>query len=119
MPLENIRYLFNLDMIGDNNPVQYCEVSEAGMPKYGLFEAINREQGLFEALNRGELAANSDHYPFATRGVPCIFLENQEGDAFPFYHTPNDNMKTVKFDSYIPVFKLVTGFIERDMSSGN
>lgn len=118
VPLENIRYLFNLDMIGDNNPVQYCEVSEAGMPKYGLFEEINREQGLFKALNRGELAANSDHYPFATRGVPCIFLENQEGDAFPYYHTPSDNMKTVKFDSYIPVFKLVTGFIERDTSSG-
>jgi len=114
VPLKQIRYLFNLDMIGDNSPVQYCEVSDAGMPRYTVFEEINREQGLFESLNRGELAANSDHYPFATRGVPCIFLENQEGDAFPYYHTPADNMKTVKFDSYIPVFKLVTGFIERD-----
>ena len=114
VPLDQIRYLFNLDMIGDNNPVQYCEVSDAGMARYELFEKINQEQGLFKALNRGDLAANSDHYPFATRGVPCIFLENQEGDAFPFYHTPNDNMKTVKFDSYIPVFKLVTLFVERD-----
>ena len=114
MPLEQIRYLFNLDMIGDNNPVQYCEVSEAGMARFALFEQINREQGLFESLNRGELAANSDHYPFATRGVPCIFLENQEGDAFPYYHTPADNMKTIRFESYEPVFRLVTEFIERD-----
>ena len=114
VPLNQIRYLFNLDMIGDNNPVQYCEVSDAGMPKYAVFEAINRAHSLFKALNRGELAANSDHYPFATRGVPCIFLENQEGDAFSYYHTPSDNMKTVKFDSYIPVFKLVTSFIEQD-----
>ena len=114
VPLEQIRYLFNLDMIGDDNPVQYCEVSEAGMAKYPVFEQVNREQHLFESLNRGDLAANSDHYPFAVRGVPCIFLENQEGSAFPFYHTPNDNMKTIRFDSYVPVFKLVTGFIEAD-----
>ena len=114
VPLTQIRYLFNLDMIGDDNPVQYCEVSDAGMAKYPLFEQVNREQGLFEALNRGDLAANSDHYPFAVRGVPCIFLENQEGAAFPYYHTPNDNMKTIRFDSYLPVFRLVTGFIEQD-----
>ena len=114
VPLDQIHYLFNLDMIGDDNPVQYCEVSDAGMAKYPLFEQVNREQGLFEALNRGDLAANSDHYPFAVRGVPCIFLENQEGAAFPYYHTPNDNMKTIRFDSYLPVFRLVTGFIEQD-----
>ena len=28
MPLSQIKYLFNIDMIGDNNPVQYCEVSD-------------------------------------------------------------------------------------------
>ena len=114
VPLDQIRYLFNLDMIGDDNPVQYCEVSDAGMEKYPLFEQVNRDEGLFQALNRGDLAANSDHYPFATRGVPCIFLENQEGSAFPYYHTPKDNRKTVRFDSYEPVFRLVTGFIECD-----
>ena len=113
VPLTQIRYLFNIDMIGDDNPELYAEVSDAGMGLYPKFEAVNVESGLFTRLNRGELAANSDHYPFAVRGVPCIFLENQEGSAFPYYHTPADNMKTVKFDSYEPVFKLVTGFIER------
>ena len=113
VPLERIRYLFNLDMIGDDNPVQYCEVSDAGMAKYPEFESINAEQHLFERLNRGELAANSDHYPFAVRGVPCIFLENEDGSAFPHYHTPADNMKTVRWESYVPVFRLITEFILR------
>ena len=113
VPLERIKYLFNIDMIGDDNPVQYCEVSDAGIAQFPKFEEVNSEQHLFEALNRGQLAANSDHYPFAIRGVPCIFLENQEGNAFQYYHTPADNMKTVRFDSYEPVFKLITGFIER------
>jgi hypothetical protein len=112
VPLSQIKYLFNIDMIGDDNPVLYCEVSDAGMPQYPGFEKVNRERHLFKALNRGALAANSDHYPFAVRGVPCIFLENENGNAFPHYHTPADNSKTVRWDSYEPVFKLVTGFIE-------
>ncbi len=113
VPLEQIKYLFNIDMIGDNNPVQYCEVSDQGMKGFELFEKINGEKGLFKALDRGELAANSDHYPFAERGVPCIFLENQEGDAFQYYHTVFDNWKHAVFDSYEPVFKLVTEFVDR------
>ena len=112
VPLQQIRYLFNIDMIGDDNPALYCELSDAGMPQFAEFEAINAEQHLFEKLNRGELAANSDHYPFAVRGVPCIFLENKEGSAFPHYHTPADNMSTVRFDSYEPLFRLVCGFID-------
>ena len=113
VPLAQIKYLFNIDMIGDNNPVQYCEVSDSGMRGFALFEQINSAKGYFKALNRGELAANSDHYPFAERGVPCIFLENEEGDAFPYYHTIYDNWKNAVFDSYEPVFKLVTDFVEQ------
>ena len=113
IPLESIKYLFNIDMIGDNNPVQYCEVSDEGLRGYGLFEQINTEKHYFQALNRGPLAANSDHYPFAVRHVPCIFLENQEGDAFPYYHTIYDTWKNAVFDSYEPVFRLITDFIAR------
>lgn len=113
VPLEQIRYLFNIDMIGDNNPVQYCEVSDEGMRGFSVFEQINDEKHYFKALDKGELAANSDHYPFAKRHVPCIFLENKEGDAFPYYHTIYDNWKHAVFDSYEPVFKIVRDFIEK------
>ena len=113
VPLDRIRYLFNIDMIGDNNPVQYCETSDAGQRGYELFERINAEKHYFQSLNHGKLAANSDHYPFAKRGVPCIFLENAEGDAFPYYHTTQDNWKNAVFDSYEPVFRLIVDFIER------
>ena len=113
VPLEQIKYLFNIDMIGDNNPVQYCEVSDEGMRGYKLFEEINDGARYFKSLNRGALAANSDHYPFAERHVPCIFFENEDGDAFPFYHTIYDNWKHAVFDSYEPVFKLIKDFIER------
>ena len=113
VPLQQIKYLFNIDMIGDNNPVQYCEVSDEGMRGFSLFEQINEREHYFKALNRGDLAANSDHYPFATRHVPCIFLENEKGDAFQYYHTIFDTYKTVRFDSYEPVFRLVRDFVEQ------
>ena len=113
VPLSQIKYLFNIDMIGDNNPVQYCECSDDGLRGFALFEQINAEKQFFKALHRGDLAANSDHYPFATRHVPCIFLENENGDAFPYYHTILDNWKNAVFDSYEPVFKLVTEFVEK------
>ena len=113
LPLEMIRYLINVDMVGDNNPVLYCETSDQGQRGFELFERINAEKGYFKSLNHGKLAANSDHYPFAKRGIPCIFFENEEGSAFPYYHTPLDNWKNAVFDSYEPVFKLITDFIEQ------
>ncbi len=113
VPLSQIKYLFNLDMIGDNNPIQYCEVSAEGMRGYELFESINSSKGYFEKMNRGKLAGNSDHYPFALRNVPCIFLENMDGDAFPYYHTTQDTWSRAIFDSYEPLFRLVTDFIEQ------
>ena len=113
VPLEQIKYLFNIDMIGDNNPVQYCEVSDEGMRGFALFEKINAEKKHFKALNRGKLAGNSDHYPFALRHVPCIFFENEEGDAFKYYHTVHDIYDNFLTDTYEPLFRLITSFINQ------
>ena len=112
-PMERIKYLVNVDMIGDNNPALYCETSDQGQRGFVLIERINADKHYFTSLNHGKLAANSDHYPFAMRGIPCIFLENEEGDAFPYYHTPLDNWKNAVFDSYEPVFRLIVDFIEQ------
>ena len=112
-PMERIKYLVNVDMIGDNNPALYCETSDQGQRGFELIERINADKHYFTSLNHGKLAANSDHYPFAMRGIPCIFLENEEGDAFPYYHTPLDNWKNAVFDSYEPVFRLIVDFIEQ------
>ena len=113
VPLAQIKYLFNIDMIGDNNPVQYCEVSDEGMRGYDLMETINKENRYFKGLNRGELAGNSDHYPFALQHVPCILFENEEGDAFQYYHTTFDTYENFLIDTYEPIFKLIRDFVEK------
>lgn len=111
VPLEQIKYLINIDMIGDNNPAQYCEVSDEGMQGFTRFEKINAEKGYFKALERSELAGNSDHYPFAQRNVPCIFFMNENGDAFKYYHTIHDTWENAIFSNYEPTFKLIRDFI--------
>ncbi len=111
-PLESIKYLFNLDMIGDNNPVQYCEVSDPGLPGFEKMEKLNAKNGYFKAFDRGELAANSDHWPFAQKGVPCVMFENESGDAFQYYHTAQDTMEHFYFETYGSIFRLITDFIE-------
>ena len=112
VPLSEIKYLFNLDMIADNYPNQYCEVSDEGMAGYELMEQINAEKGYFKALERSELADNSDHYPFAERHVPCIFFMNEHGDAFKYYHTVHDTWENAIFTNYEPTVKLIMDFIE-------
>lgn len=111
VPLERIKYLFNIDMIGDNNPVLHCEPSDAGAWAMPVLEQLNSRGHYFQALKRAPLEEKSDHYPFAVRGVPCIFFENEEGDAFPFYHTPQDDWKHVRHDTYEPLFRLITEFL--------
>ena len=83
------------------------------MRGFTLFEQINNEKHHLKVFNRGELAGNSDHYPFATHHLPCIFLKNQESDAFPYYHTIFDIYGNAVFDSYKLVFRLVMDFVER------
>lgn len=112
-PLSKIKYLINLDMIGDNNPIQYCEVSEQGVRGFELMKRINAEKHYFKDFNRGELAGNSDHYPFAEKGVPCILFEQEDGECFPLYHTAQDNLENAKYETYAPIFKLILDFVDK------
>ena len=112
-PLSQIKYLINLDMIADNNPLQYCEVSKEGMRGFATFEQVNAEKGYFKAMDRHEIDGNSDHWPFALKNVPCIFLMNEGGDAYKYYHTVYDTYKNHIFTNYEPIFNLVRDFVEK------
>ena len=112
-PLSQIKYLINLDMIADNNPLQYCEVSKEGMRGFATFEQVNSEKGYFKAMDRHEIDGNSDHWPFALKNVPCIFLMNEGGDAYKYYHTIYDTYKNHIFTNYEPIFNLIKDFVDK------
>ena len=113
VPLSQIKYLFNLDMIADNNPEQYCEFSNEGMEGFALFEKINAEKGYFQRMDRHELDENSDHYPFAKKNVPVVFFMNEHGDAYKHYHTVFDTFENHISTNYEPTFKIIEDFIKK------
>ena len=113
VPLSQIKFLFNLDMIADNNPEQYCEFSNEAMEGFALFEKINAEKSYFKALDRHELDENSDHWPFAKKNVPVVFFMNEHGDAYKYYHTVHDTYENHIFSNYEPTFKLIEDFIKK------
>ena len=113
VPLSQIKFLFNLDMIADNNPKQYCEFNDVAMNGYALFEKINAEKGYFEALDRHDLDENSDHWPFAKKNVPVVFFMNEHGDAYKYYHTVHDTYQNHISTNYEPSFKIIEDFINQ------
>ena len=113
VPLSQIKFLFNLDMIADNNPKQYCEFNDVAMDGSALFEKINAEKGYFQAVDRHELDENSDHWPFAKKNVPVVFFMNEHGDAYKYYHTVHDTYENHIFSNYEPTFKLIEDFIKK------
>lgn len=112
LPLDKIKYLINLDMIADNSKDVYVEISPEGEKGLERFNSINSRLNLFTKLDKGELAANSDHYPFAQKHVPSIFFIMETGDAFKIYHTLQDNYENLYLDNYQKMFTLLTEFVK-------
>jgi Zn-dependent M28 family amino/carboxypeptidase len=98
VPLSNIKYVLNFDMIADNSEDIYVEISEEGQKGLDLFNEINSDNSFFTELEQGELAGNSDHFSFAEKDVPAVcFL--MKGDGFKIYHTPQDNFQSIDLNS--------------------
>ncbi len=112
LPLDRIKYLINLDMIADNSKDVYVEISQEGEKGLDRFNSINSKLNLFTKLDKGELAGNSDHFPFANKHVPAIFFIMETGDAFKIYHTLQDNYENLYLDNYQKMFTLLTEFVK-------
>lgn len=109
--LDKIKYVINCDMIADNSEDIYVEISESGAKGLDHFNTINNKHSYFKELELGELAGNSDHFPFAEKNIPAIFFM-MKGDAFEVYHTPQDNIDNIYLDNFPKLFKLISEFVE-------
>ena len=94
---------------GDHLSVQITPGGEAGLER---FREINAD-GQFPPFDfvMETMNDDSDHYAFALKGVPGIYLET-EGSMLTHYHTPRDifeNTRDVNFDR---LFQRVIQFIE-------
>ena len=112
LPLEDIQYFVELDMIGDNGNTIYCQISDSGEEGLECLNAISSSLPVpFAKLDRHPLDDYADHYPFALKGVPAIYIE-MDGDTNKNYHSPRDTFENFSADNYERLFTLVTEFVK-------
>ena len=112
LPLEDIQYFVELDMIGDNGNNIYCQISDAGEKGLECLNAINGSMAApFAKLDRHPMDDYADHYPFGLKGVPAIYME-LDGDTNKNYHSPRDTFDKFSADNYDRMFELVKRFVQ-------
>lgn len=111
IPLEKIRFLTNLDIMGDATE-GITVVNATKHPKeFALLQNINEKEGyLPEIRSRGE-AANSDHYFFSEAGVPAFFIYSNSGQGF--YHDVYDKPGTISLNNFLKVAELLRAYVDR------
>lgn len=108
VPLEKIRFLINVDMVGTGE-TGATVVNATQYPKeFKLLNEINDSGKFLVKINPRGKAANSDHYFFTEKGVPAFFLYTQGGISA--YHDVLDRFETLPFTVYENLFKLFVGF---------
>ncbi|RZL49400.1 MAG: M28 family peptidase [Pedobacter sp.] len=108
IPLSNIRFLINVDMVGTGE-TGATVVNATQYPKeFKLLNEVNDNGKFLVKINPRGKAANSDHYFFTEKGVPAFFLYTQGG--ITAYHDVFDKAETLPFTVYENLFKLFVGF---------
>lgn len=108
IPLSQIRFLFNIDMVGTGESGATVVNATLHPKEFALLNKVNTNGKLLTKINPRGKAANSDHYFFTEKGVPAFFLYTQGGISA--YHDVFDKAETLPFTVYDSLFKLFVGF---------
>jgi len=108
IPLKNIRFLVNMDMLGTGEE-GVTAVNATVYPKEFALLKLANDDGhyLVKVASRGK-APNSDHYWFSEKGVPAFFIYTMGG--IKAYHDVYDVSKTLPLNEYNHLFKLLVAF---------
>lgn len=109
LDLYKIKFLVNLDLLGTGDDGIMVVNGAIHEKEFNLLNKINSEKNLVREIKKRGKAANSDHYWFTEKGVPCFFIYTMGGPKA--YHDVYDIEKTLPLTDYVDVFKLVTGFV--------
>jgi len=108
LPLQNIRFLWNLDLLGTGETGATVVNATIHPQEFTLLNKINNERKFLPKINPRGKAANSDHYFFTEKGVPAFFLYTQGGISA--YHDVNDKAATLPLTAFENLFKLFVAF---------
>ena len=110
LPLEQIRFLINLDLMGNGEDGVMVVNGALHEPEFNILDSLNKSQQLVKELGKRGKARNSDHYYFSEKGVPAFFLYTQGGSKA--YHDIYDVPSAIKLDEFEDIKLLLQGFVK-------
>lgn len=108
-PLEKIKFLLNLDMVGTGGDGLMVFNGTSDSLRYDILKNINDKNQYLKELRIRSGSANIDHYYFHEKGVPAFFLLTF-GSEHRFYHDIYDTRESLPLTKYNEVFRLITEF---------
>lgn len=117
-PLANTVADVNIDMIGrrdkfhadDNNYIYLIGSDYLSTDLYNVCEEVNKKNNLLtidykynDKSDPNRYYYRSDHYNFAKKGIPSVFLYSGEHED---YHKPTDDVEKIEFDALTKRTKL-------------
>ncbi len=109
LPLNKIRFLINLDLMGNGEDGIMVVNGEIHETEFSLLENINKEHNLLKTVGKRGTARNSDHYWFSHHGVPAFFLYTTGGSKA--YHDIFDTPDQLPMSEFDDVQKLLKEFV--------
>lgn len=109
-PLGKIKFLTNLDLLGTGDDGIMVVNATVFKPEFDKLKNINDAKNYVKQIRQRGKAANSDHYWFAEKGVPCFFIYTLGG--IQAYHDVFDVPKTLPLTDYMDVCRLLIAFSE-------
>lgn len=109
-PLAKIKFLTNLDLLGTGDDGIMVVNATVFKSEFDKLKTINDSKNYVKQIKQRGKAANSDHYWFAEKGVPCFFIYTLGG--IQAYHDVFDIPKTLPLTDYMDVCRLLIGFSE-------
>jgi len=108
--LQRIKFLINLDLMAGGSEGLMMVNGETEIQALESLRNLNSTLQAVPKIASRPNAPNSDHYWFAKKGVPAVFLYTMGGPTA--YHDINDAPQNLTFQWFEKVFGLVSGFVE-------
>jgi aminopeptidase YwaD len=115
VPLANIRFLLNLDLMSNGSEGIMAVAGNENPIELQVLRGLNDTLQAVKEVKSRPNAANSDHYPFVSRGVKGIFIYTMGGP--PHYHDVNDTFANMEFQRYSEIRALLIRFLSELMQA--
>lgn len=110
-PLEQIKFLINLDMVGTGGDGLLVFNGSTDTVRFEIMNNINEQNQYLKEIRMRGVSRSSDHYYFHIKGVPAFFLLTF-GSEHRHYHNILDTREALPLTKYDEVFRLITDFFD-------